>query len=159
MSMLFPTGAKSEWTAQARAIAFGEIETSASHIPELLEWLRDINWPGAPEIAGHLCSFGDELIAPLKIVLRANDDIWTHWVLASFSDKFGRQFWEPLRDDLRRVAENEKDDEGANLEALFILATTKLEGTSWIQEKLGKIKQRNFFDPDDYEKIEAALGE
>lgn len=54
-------------------------------IPDLLEWLQDMNWPGAQDIFGLLLSVDDDtLLANLKLALikakDENDEVWI-WYL------------------------------------------------------------------------------
>ncbi len=52
---------------------------------DLLEWLKDLNWPGAIEIKELLCTIPQEKLiiyiedAILKAV-QANDSIWLYWI-------------------------------------------------------------------------------
>lgn len=45
-------------------------------LPELFEWIQDINWPIAPEIAKILVSCDREIVPELKKVLESGDDCW-----------------------------------------------------------------------------------
>lgn len=52
------------------------------HIPELLEWLKDMNWPVARPVAELLANCGNDLVEPVRKVLRGDDAIWKAWVLS-----------------------------------------------------------------------------
>lgn len=45
-------------------------------IPELLEWVQDINWPIAPKIIEILLPLDRILLPHLKVILRCNDYDW-----------------------------------------------------------------------------------
>lgn len=154
--MTYPTGSKNNWQVQANAIKSGEIETRVADIPHLLEWLRDMNWPGAKEIAEHLKSYKDDMVSPVRGALDSNDDIWKYWILHEFSNAFNAQFWSLLSEQLERVACNSDESEGANLEALFIIANCRLKTKEWIVDRLEDLKSKATYEACDYEKINAA---
>jgi hypothetical protein len=49
---------------------------------ELVEWLRDYNWPVAHVLAPFLASLGAPLVPHIWKVLRSTDDVWKYWVIA-----------------------------------------------------------------------------
>ena len=51
------------------------------HIPALLEWLQDPNWPVSGPIADLLSHAGPALIEPLRAVLASDDADWKNAVL------------------------------------------------------------------------------
>jgi len=158
MSLLYPHGQKSEWLAQAKAITSGKIKTSSSDIPMLIAWLKDMNWPGALEISQFLQSYGNELILPVDTVLKSDDLIWKHWVLAAFADSFDRDFWVPLKDELVRIA-FKWDPEGAHIDGLYILAKCRLVNFDQIMAAVNLMKQLPESDLEDYQKIDALIAD
>ena len=156
MNYSYPLGPKSGWSAQATAIASGEIKTSPTDIPMLFEWLKDMNWPGATVVARYLPSFGLDLIEPLKHVLQSGDLVWVHWVLASLSGEFADDFWLPLKDELLAIART-RDEEGAHIEALYIIARLQMEHVDAIRSQLEMMKRDGLADSSDYEKVDAVL--
>lgn len=115
----YPHGPKSGWEEQAQAIASGAIPTSLTDLPMLLEWLQDMNWPGATRIAQHLATFEEELVEPLRMVLRSGDGLWIHWGLLSFGHAFDPPFWAPLAGELQQIASGSDSD--ARIDALRLL--------------------------------------
>jgi hypothetical protein len=90
-------------------------------VPELLEWLQDINWPIAGPIANVLEPFVDRIIPEIIQVLKTDDGLWKLWVLVTL----GRTTTNALLiDEIRRIAKfpsrDEIEDE-VNLEAMSIL--------------------------------------
>jgi hypothetical protein len=90
-------------------------------IPDLLEWLQDMNWPIGGPIADILKPFADKMIPEIIEILRTNDDGWQWSVLANFA----RNTTDPLLlREIERIAKfpssTEVDDE-VNLEAIAIL--------------------------------------
>jgi len=51
-------------------------------IPELLEWMQDLNWPVARVLQAALAAIGRPLAPYLRPVLMSGDDIWKANVLA-----------------------------------------------------------------------------
>jgi hypothetical protein len=49
--------------------------------PALLEWLQDINWPAATELASFLASIGEPLAPEIRRILRTDDVGWKYEVL------------------------------------------------------------------------------
>jgi hypothetical protein len=47
-------------------------------LPQLLEWVQDINWPVAYPLSRLLASIGEPLIPPLLEVLHSEDGIWKY---------------------------------------------------------------------------------
>jgi hypothetical protein len=65
----------------ATALADFPPESLEPHIPRLLEWLQDMNWPVARPVAAALSRCSVALVDPIRAVLLGNDDIWKAWVL------------------------------------------------------------------------------
>ena len=90
-------------------------------IPDLLEWLQDMNWPVARHIADILKPFADRITPELIKILKTNDGMWKYWILIQFA----RNTSDPLLlVEVERIAKfpswEEIDDE-VNLEAIAIL--------------------------------------
>lgn len=159
MRIEYPIGPKTTWQEQAAEIKSGEIEIDIADIPALLGWLQDMNWPGTSDIVQRLRQFGPELIEPIREVVRSEDSLWHYWILIAFVPAFEGDFWHPLSGELERLAGRVEEIEGANLEALYILATFKLAPRQWIEARLELIKTHDGYDITDYERINAALRE
>lgn len=50
-------------------------------IPELIEWLRDGNWPVAVPVAKAIRRTGTSWLRAAESVLSGDDDAWKYWVL------------------------------------------------------------------------------
>ena len=50
-------------------------------LPELMEWLQDINWPVAHVLAPFLATIGLPLVPYIRQVFATNDEIWKIWVI------------------------------------------------------------------------------
>ena len=73
---------KNVWENCAKALVKRDDKELEPHLIELLEWLQDMNWPGAFCILNRLQNYGDTLSlnVSLTICLRKakmlNDEIW-----------------------------------------------------------------------------------
>lgn len=52
-------------------------------IPQLLEWMQDMNWPQAPLIADYFSPYINEIQEELISILKSNDVMWKYWILHS----------------------------------------------------------------------------
>jgi hypothetical protein len=52
-------------------------------LPEILEWMQDLNWPVAQVFQPLLASIGTALAPLVRDILVGNDDVWKYWVLNS----------------------------------------------------------------------------
>ena len=50
-------------------------------LPNLLEWIQDMNWPMAPSILGLLLTFPEEIVPHVQDGLSSDDDNWKWFVL------------------------------------------------------------------------------
>ncbi|WP_082498293.1 DUF5071 domain-containing protein [Chryseobacterium sp. Leaf180] len=88
-----------------KKLSFEEIQPI---IPDLLEWLQDINWPIASDVADVLEPFADKLTPYLMEVLISNDGMWKYWILTIF----GRETRdEVFLKEINRIATNPTRDE------------------------------------------------
>lgn len=53
-------------------------------IPDLLEWLQDLNWPVAEPVADYLKSIHEEITEEILAVLSTDDNIWKYWIIETF---------------------------------------------------------------------------
>lgn len=156
MCKSYPQGPKSTWQAQASAISAGEVTISESDIPMLLEWMQDMNWPGAETIAKFLVGFGSSLTSSVHKVLQSGDKVWINWVLLFFKDEFQSDIWLPLTKDLQLIA-SEQDEESAHIAALSILAKWKLAPIEELKHSLSVFKGSGILDPKEYSELERLL--
>lgn len=77
---------KNVWENCAKALAMRSDSQLEKHLIPLLEWLQDMNWPGAEIIAERLNSFSDktELKASYDICVNkamlSDDTDWLYWL-------------------------------------------------------------------------------
>ena len=150
--MKYPNGPKTNWDLQGEAILRGKIPTTEQDIPMLLEWLKDMNWPGARHAAAHVRSFGAVTLEPVRAVLKSEDHIWILWVLQELGPAFPKNYWQSLIPELESVARI-PDEEGAHIEALTILAIHSLEPAQTIRNLLITSRRDSGLPSEDYNKV------
>ncbi|ANT51187.1 DUF5071 domain-containing protein [Mesorhizobium amorphae] len=89
-------------------------------LPQLLEWLQDINWPVAQVLQPLLAGIGPPLAPHLRQILRGNDDIWIYWILVSVV-AYSPALAGCLTDELEHLAANGSAKEGVRNAARDIL--------------------------------------
>ncbi len=50
-------------------------------LTELLEWLKDFNWPVARRLQPILASIGLPLVQPIDRAFASNDETWQYWII------------------------------------------------------------------------------
>ncbi|AEI44679.1 DUF5071 domain-containing protein [Paenibacillus mucilaginosus] len=102
-----------------------EREKITELIPNLLEWLRDMNWPIAAEIARLLLRYPEEVIPHLWMVLRSGDEIWKYWCLEYLVGELPRIHFLVFKEELERIAN--QPTRGEELEEVHSAARRVLE--------------------------------
>lgn len=93
LSILFqPIESKSVWENCARVLASKTDDTLAKYQYQMLEWLQDMNWPGAQIIFDRLLEMPASMLSmpfqySLKKAQALNDEPWTYWLLI-FQQKY-----------------------------------------------------------------------
>lgn len=77
---------KHDHEAARRAIKAG-YPAVESVLPNLLEWLQDMNWPVAQTLAPFLASIGEPLIPHLRKIFETDDEIWKAWILSTIVEE------------------------------------------------------------------------
>lgn len=99
-------------------LSFEQIEPI---IPALLEWIQDMNWPIARQVADILEPFVDRITPEIIKMLRTDDILWKYWILISLL----RKTTDPVvLAEIERLAKHPSKDEIENdvhIEAAAIL--------------------------------------
>jgi hypothetical protein len=72
---------KDDLTRAEAAVAAGWPAVSPV-LPDLLEWLKDYNWPVAHVLAPLLATVGLPAVPHVRRILASDDDIWKRWILS-----------------------------------------------------------------------------
>lgn len=80
-------------------------------IPDLLEWLQDMNWPIANEIEDLLIGFQEELIPHLKNIFQTNDGCWKFFLLHGLIRRLPNHLLSSIKTELERIKKRPTTDE------------------------------------------------
>lgn len=112
----------------AHALGYPAVEPI---LPDLLQWLQDMNWPVAGQIAGLVVPIGAPLAPHVRRVLDSGDDGWKYWIISCVIgenvDLFA--FFKP---DLERIATAPTEGEhreGVDEQAREVLAAPPTKQT------------------------------
>ena len=97
-----------ETTERLSNYSYQEIKTI---VPELLEWIKDMNWPVAIPIAEYLVSISENLTDDLIKILRGNDEVWKYWCVSIFGINTTKSVDPKLMTEIVRIATNPSDNE------------------------------------------------
>ena len=103
---------KHDIAAVNRAIAAG-YPANAAVIPELLEWIQDMNWSVAQPLSEYLAKLGPILIPHLGVIFQTDDHIWKRNVIHELilaSPELTRHF-EGTLEKLAALVPKDEDDE------------------------------------------------
>jgi Domain of unknown function (DUF5071) len=92
--------------AAVRAAEKRGLPAIAPILPQLLAWLRDINWPVARDICVLLRPSGPEIAPHLLAILRSDDAVWSYWVIVGVIGDLPHETWVLVADDMHRIATN-----------------------------------------------------
>jgi len=80
-------------------------------LPDLFEWIKDMNWPVARKIAPLLINAGEDIVPIVKNILNTDDDVWKYWTLNYIVDKMDDSIILLIKNDLERIVINPTDGE------------------------------------------------
>lgn len=80
-------------------------------LPNLLEWIRDMNWPVAPSVLELLLNYPEEIVPHVQNILTSNDDNWKWFILHFLVIKLPVESRVQFREYLTRVAETPTQNE------------------------------------------------
>ena len=86
---------------RARALGFPALNEV---LPDLLEWLRDANWPVAQPTASVLADAGSEIVPHIKGILRGEDAVWKHWLINLLGENLKPAVFLDLKDEFIELA-------------------------------------------------------
>ena len=83
--LIMPTAHPSVWEACAQVLSDKTDEELKPYLPDLLEWLNDINWPGGHIIFNRLLSFSGEklkyaFVECVESLLQCQDEDNNRWL-------------------------------------------------------------------------------
>ena len=72
-------------------------------IPNLLEWLQDLNWPVSQLIADFLLPFSENIALEILKILQGHDEMWKYWILLVFGKIIKNEI---VIKEIKRIAQN-----------------------------------------------------
>ncbi|MFT4977063.1 MAG: hypothetical protein ACI8S6_002968 [Myxococcota bacterium] len=88
---------------EARALGRCSRDELAPHLPQLLAWVKDFNWPVAKLIAPTLAHSDDRIVPHIETILQGSDDTWKYWVLAEVVLRLDKPVRDQLMDEVVRI--------------------------------------------------------
>jgi hypothetical protein len=82
-------------------------------LPDLFEWIADMNWPVASEVVKVLARFPDSVIPLVQTALdiSAKDDILKYWIINQLLPLFPLEKQHSLYDDVKRICDSPSNSE------------------------------------------------
>ncbi|QQZ63740.1 DUF5071 domain-containing protein [Paenibacillus sonchi] len=113
-------------------------------LPELLEWLQDMNWPIAAEIVDLLSKYTSETIPHIKTIFSQSDTGWIYNILAYLINKWDTDLVSRLSSSLGELAHTIDIYEDTDLLSIEILWKHQLialnEATALLARKRSHIE-------------------
>lgn len=91
---------------QLEALEFTEI---VPIIPHLLTWLQDMNWPIAKPMVAFLLKGDEEMVGPVREILKGDDEKWQLWVLEYLVSEWKPALMASIQPDLKELATRTRD--------------------------------------------------
>lgn len=96
-------------------------------LPQLLGWLKDMNWPVADAVAELLSTSGAEIMPHIRVAFASDDAIWKYWLLTQLCPKLSPIIFAELRPDIEKLAadatpSDRLEDVDAAANDLFVIA-------------------------------------
>lgn len=129
LHLLLQPMSKSYWRNSAIVLKKIGYPRVKSIIPELLEWIQDMNWPGAQEIVALLITIDDEIVSYVKQVLKSGDGIWIIWLLSEVVSRWSKDLRNQIKDDLFELSitlDNDLIIEGVDIQSMKLLYESNL---------------------------------
>lgn len=70
-------------------------------VPDLLEWLKDCNWPVSKPIFNFLLPYTDNISSDILEILNGTDEVWKYWILSGFGDSITNNL---VNEEIKRIA-------------------------------------------------------
>jgi hypothetical protein len=85
-------------------------EAAISILPELLEWIQDMNWPVALPLSEYLVTIGEPLIPHLRKILTSDDHWWIYSVLLHIVEDLPVELVRSLKPELDQLVGRSEND-------------------------------------------------
>lgn len=75
-------------------------------IPQLLEWIQDMNWPVAGPVSEYLASISEHLTDDIITIMKGRDEVWKYWCIKVFGLDAVKPIDSKLWKEFNRIATN-----------------------------------------------------
>jgi hypothetical protein len=82
-------------------------------LPQLMEWIQDMNWPVAMPVLELLVTFPEEVVPLIKDVIATDDGNWKYWCLRDLVPRLPLDSQKLLKDELLKLAHFPTEDDKA----------------------------------------------
>ena len=93
-------------------------------IPNLLEWIQDMNWPVSRVVADYLITISENLTSEIIDILNGKDEMWKYWTIGVFGIYSEKPLQPEVKEIINRIANNpslEEIENEVNLQAINAL--------------------------------------
>lgn len=137
LPFLLQPNSKGHWDGAAEVIVSLGYPRVRSILPGLLEWIKDMNWPGAFTIANFLKTIGSPLIPYIKEVLQkhSSDEIWIEWIFIQVINEWTTEQIIQIKEELIRISQEKNNDIDAMRLIMFHELIPKQEILSQLELK------------------------
>jgi len=73
-------------------------------VPDLLEWIQDMNWPVAKTVADYLITISEYLTDEIIEILNGNDSMWKYWTIGVFGIHSEKEMHPRVSEIVNRIA-------------------------------------------------------
>jgi hypothetical protein len=105
MSNVLPLPQDKHDTEAATALVAAGWESIVPMMPQILEWMQDMNWPVARVFQPFLANAGVRLVPFVRAVFATDDNVWKYNILVDIVGQ-SPELATALRADLERLANN-----------------------------------------------------
>jgi len=93
-------------------------------IPNLLEWIQDMNWPVSRVIADYLITISEYLTSDIIDILNGKDEMWKYWTIGVFGIYSEKPLQPEVKEIINRISYNpsfEEIENKVNIQAINAL--------------------------------------
>lgn len=75
-------------------------------VPDLLEWIQDMNWPVAKTVAEYLITISEFITSEIIEILNGKDEMWKYWTIGVFGIHSEKPLHPEVFEIINRIANN-----------------------------------------------------
>ncbi len=112
LHLLLQPISKAYWDGAAEVVVNLGYPRVKCILPGLLEWIQDLNWPGADQISVFLREIGDPIIPYIKDVLaqHSDDSEWIQWIIDQIIEHWDTSQVQQIQGELVQISQGRSAD-------------------------------------------------